>query len=265
MGVYLRLFKEGSMEKSIGFIGGGRITKIFLQAFHNRNLSLKDVAVCDIDNDTSEKLKQKFPDISIADLESVSSKEIVFIALHPPAIMEVLASMKGFVSGSSVVISLAPKITLDAISANLGNKNIVRMIPNAASIINKGYNPVCFACDCAGKEDMMELFSVLGKTFETDEPKLEAYAIVSAMLPTYFWFQWLEIADIAKQIGLSEAEAGETVENTLLSSVETLFKSGLRPLEVLDLIPVKPIGDSEGRIKEILKTKLFGLYGKIKP
>lgn len=253
------------MEKSIGFIGGGRITNIFLQAFKNKHLSLKNVAVHDINNDTAEKLKQKFPEVTIDDLKTASSKEIILIALHPPAIVEVLTSIKGFLSGSSIVISLAPKITLDKISTNLGNKNIVRMIPNATSVINQGYNPVCFAPDFTDKQNIMQLLSVLGKTFETDESKLEAYAIVSAMLPTYFWFQWFALVDIAKQIGLSEAEAVETVEQTLLSSVATAFDSDLSPSEVFDLIPVKPIGDNEGQIKDILQTKLVGLYGKIKP
>jgi len=253
------------MEKSIGFIGSGRITKIFLQAFQNKNISLKNVSVHDINNEVSERLKQKFPDIVITDLKSVSSKEIIFIALHPPVIMEVLASIKGLVNSSSVVISLAPKITIDKISTNLGNKNVVRLIPNATSVINKGYDPVCFAPDCAGKQDIIQLLSVLGKTFETAEPKLEAYAIASAMLPTYFWFQWFELVKIAEQTGLSEAEAKETVEETLIASIATAFKSGLNPSEVYDLIPVKPIGDSEGQIKEILQTKLLGLYEKIKP
>jgi len=179
--------------------------------------------------------------------------------------METLTAIKGLMSDSRIVISLAPKITLDKIFANLENKNLVRMIPNATSCINQGYNPVCFAPDCADKQDIMQLLSVLGKTFETDEPKLEAYAIASAMLPTYFWFQWFELVEIAKQIGLSEAEANETVEQTLLASIATAFNSGLSSSEVFDLIPVKPIGDNEGQIKEILQTKLLGLYGKIKP
>lgn len=253
------------MEKAIGFIGSGRITKIFLQAFQNKNISLKNIAVYDINNEVSEKLKQNFPDIVVTDLKSVASKEIVFIALHPPVIIEVLSSIKELVNSSSVVISLAPKITIDKISTNLKNKNIARLIPNATSIINKGYNPVCFAPDCSHKQNIMEMLSVLGKTFETAESKLETYAIVSAMLPTYFWFQWFEIIEIAKQIGLSEAEAKETVKETLLSSIATAFKSGLSPSEVYNLIPIKPIGDNEEQIKEILRTRLLGLYGKIKP
>jgi len=251
--------------KTIGFIGAGRVTNIFLQAFKNRNISLKNVAVFDTNLEVSEKLKQKFPEITITDLKTVSSKEIVFIALHPPVIMDSLNSIKDFVNKTSVFISLAPKITIEKISSVLGNQNIVRLIPNATSVINQGYNPVTFAPEFGNKKEMMELFLVLGKTFETDESKLEAYAIASAMLPTYFWFQWYEMVQIAEQIGLTHAEAKETVQETLIASLDVMFKSGLKPAEVIDLIPVKPIGENEVQIKEILQTKLIGLFNKIKP
>jgi hypothetical protein len=33
----------------------------------------------------------------------------------------------------------------------------------------------------------------------------------------------------------------------------------------MDLIPVKPIGESEAQIKGIYREKLIGLYEKIKP
>jgi len=251
--------------KTIGFIGSGRVTKIFLQAFQNKNISLKNVSVFDLNSEVSEKLKQKFLEITITDLKTVSSKEIVFIALHPPVIMDSLNSIKDFVNKTSVFISLAPKITIEKISSVLGNQNVVRFIPNATSFINQGYNPVTFAPEFGNKKEMMDMLLVLGKTFETDEHKLEAYAIASAMLPTYFWFQWYEMVEIAKQIGLTHAEAKETVLETLLASLDVMFKSGLKPAEVIDLIPVKPIGENESQIKEILQTKLVGLYSKIKP
>jgi len=251
--------------KTIGFIGAGRVTNIFLQAFKNKNITIKNVSVFDTNAEVSEKLKQRFPEIAITDLKTVSSKEIVFIALHPPVIMDSLISIKDFVNKNSIIISLAPKITIEKISSLLGNQNVVRLIPNATSFINQGYNPVTFAPGFGTKKEMMDMLLVLGKTFETDESKLEAYAIASAMLPTYFWFQWYQMVEIAKQIGLSQVEANETVQETLLASLDVMFKSGLNPAEVFDLIPVKPIGENEGQIKEILQTKLIGLYNKIKP
>lgn len=253
------------MEKSIGFIGGGRITRIVLQALKNQNHDLGKVYVYDINPEAYKVLTQIYPAIEIADLNAAATRDIVFIALHPPVIMETLGKIKDVIKKESIFISLAPKITIENMSATLGNKNIVRLIPNATSVINQGYNPICFAVDLKEKQEILNLLSVLGRTFETDESKLEAYAISSAMMPTYFWFQWYELMEIAKQMGLSETESKETIEQTLLAAINVMFKSGLPKNEVLDLIPVKPIGEHEQQIKEIYQTKLIGLFNKIKP
>ena len=253
------------MKKSIGFIGGGRITRIILQALKNQDAEYGKVSVFDLNVDVCQALNQKFPDIEITDINAAATEDIVFIALHPPVIMETLSQIKDFIKRDTIFISLAPKITIDTFSSTLGNKNIVRLIPNATSGINQGYNPICFADGIMEKQEIVNLLSVLGKTFETDESKLEAYAIVSAMMPTYFWFQWYELIEIAKQIGLSEPESKETIEQTLLAAINVMFKSGLLKNEVIDLIPVKPIGEHEQQIIEIYQSKLMGLFNKIKP
>ena len=141
------------------------------------------------------------------------------------------------------------------------------MIPNATSFINDGYNPLTFNAgfDKKEKKRVLKLLKKLGKTFETEESKLESYAIVSAMLPTCFWFQWQEIEHIAQQIGLSPEEAWKAVSFTLKKAWKLYYKSGLTPAQVMDLIPVKPIGENEPEIKNILNTKLIGLFGKIRP
>lgn len=112
---------------------------------------------------------------------------------------------------------------------------------------------------------VFKLLKKLGKTIITEESKLEGYAIVSAMLPTYFWFQWQEMEKIALETGLSEKEAKKAIQQTLKIAWKLYYKSGLTPTEVIDLIPVKPIGGNEAEIKYILNTKLIGLFEKIKP
>jgi len=98
-----------------------------------------------------------------------------------------------------------------------------------------------------------------------EESKLEAYAIVSAMLPTYFWFQWKEIQDLGLQMGLNETESKETVQETLRAAIDLFFNSGLDYQDVIDLIPVRPIGEHEKQISDIYQGKLMGLFQKIKP
>jgi pyrroline-5-carboxylate reductase len=111
----------------------------------------------------------------------------------------------------------------------------------------------------------MDMLSSLGTTFEVSEEKLESYAILSAMLPTYFWFQWRELAEIGLKIGLSEEESKKSIYETIVASLDLMYKSGLAASDVFDLIPVKPIGEHEQQISEIYKTKLIGLFEKIKP
>ena len=253
--------------KTLGFIGGGRITKIFLQAFKNKSVSFESIKVFDTNQEVLSALKNGYPKIEISDsITAPANQDIVIIAVHPPVVMEILENIKGSVDDNTTMLSLAPKITIERIANSLSIRKVVRMIPNATSYINKGYNPIAFhdAFMIEEKELFKDTFKTLGKTFEVDEAKLEGYAIVSAMLPTYFWFQWKAMEEIALKTGLTEAEAEKTIKATLKKSISLLYKSGLKPDEVIDLIPVKPIVEHEEEIKSIYESKLLGLYEKIK-
>jgi len=253
---------------TLGFIGGGRITRIFLQGFSNKKALPKSIRVFEPNAETTFALQNDFPGIvSSKSAEEVAKQNIVFIAVHPPFVMETLQKIKNVVSSESIIISLAPKITLEKMASVLPTKKLVRMIPNATSFINDGYNPITFntGFDEAEKKRVLKLLKKLGRTFETEESKLESYAVVSAMLPTYFWFQWQKINDIALQTGLTEEESQKAVYATLKKALKLYYKSGLNPEQVMNLIPVKPIGENEPEISEILESKLTGLYTKIKP
>lgn len=254
--------------KSLGFIGGGRITKIFLQAFVNKITEFQSIVVFDPNSEVMISLKQQFPSIEIAnDVYAAAGHSTVFIALHPPVIMETLDKIADTISRESLVISLAPKITIEKIAAKLKTKNIARMIPNATSYINEGYNPMTFGpgFDDDEKSTLLKMANLLGNSFEVEESKLEAYALMSAMLPTYFWFQWNELANLGTQMGLSEEESKASVKQTLIAAINMMFNTELAPEQVMDLIPVKPIGEHQTQICEIYQSKLLSVYEKIKP
>jgi pyrroline-5-carboxylate reductase len=254
--------------KSLGFIGGGRITRIFLQALVNKKAIFDSISVFDTNQETLNALKREFPFIQILTSASGAAiKDIVFLALHPPIVMETLEEIKSEVSAQTIFISLAPKITIEKMAGILPVNQIVRLIPNATSIINHGYNPVSFASSMSEiqKWYILEMLNLLGHTFETAEEKLEGYAIISSMLPTYFWFQWNELESIGTQFGLSKAECRESMYETMNAALNTMYRSGMKPAEVMNLIPVKPIAEYEEQIKTIYQEKLTGLWEKIKP
>ncbi|HSL85595.1 MAG TPA: NAD(P)-binding domain-containing protein [Bacteroidales bacterium] len=256
------------MQQSIGFFGGGRVTRILLQGFKNKNVHFGKVVVTDTNPEVLASLKKQFPEIEASGAAGAAGQDIVFIALHPPVLMDVLELVKGSIKADATVISLAPKINLEKLAMKLPQvSNIARLIPNATSYINEGYNPVTFSSgfDPSQKSAVLELLKSLGNTFEVAEEKLESYAIISAMLPTYFWFQWRELEGIGQKTGLSQKECRDAVYETIKASLDLMYKSGLTASEVIDLIPVKPIGEQEQQIAEIYRTKLLGLFDKIKP
>ncbi len=266
----LNPFKQKKVMKlnAIGFIGGGRITRIFLNGFKNKSVRFETLKVFEPDVTVLKSLVKKFPEIKKAAIvESAAVQPLVVISVHPSVVPEILKKMKDVVDENTVVVSLAPKITIKKMAEVLPTKKLVRMIPSATSFINKGFNPVAFHPEMEEKDkkQIAEVFKPLGKIFETEESKLESYAIISAMLPTYFWFQWLEIEKIAGEIGLSSKEARKAVWLSIKKSADLFYNSGLTQEEVMDLIPVKPINDAETQITDIFDTHLMKFYNKIKP
>jgi pyrroline-5-carboxylate reductase len=227
------------------------------------------VIASDVDLGVLTRLKARFPEIRIAhnDNREPASQDVVFLGLHPPVLASSLGEIRGCLKPGAIVISLAPKLSRVKLTEGLaGFDRIVRLIPNAASIIGSGYNPISFSptLTVKEKEEIGSFLSALGQCPEVAEDKLEAYAIVTAMGPTYLWFQLQELRKIGESFGLSQGEAETAVAEMIAGAVKTLFGSGMTAEEVMDLIPVKPLGEEEASIKAMYHAKLEPLFKKLK-
>ncbi len=262
--------KEPSMSnKTLGFIGGGRITRIFLEGWIRAKTLPASIVVSDCNGESLAKLKTRFPSIkTTADSRVAAAQDIVFLAVHPPVMVEVVAGIKASLNPGTLVVSLAPKFTVARLSELLGGfARLARVIPNAPSVVNFGFNPVAFApaLTPTDKQDVNLLLSPLGECPEVPEEKLEAYAVLTAMGPTYLWFQMQALREVAAGFGLSNAEIAPALKRMVCGGARTLLESGLSPAEVMDLIPVKPLADMEPQVAEMYRTRLPGVYQKIKP
>jgi pyrroline-5-carboxylate reductase len=255
--------------KSVGFIGGGRITRLMLEGFTHAGVSFREIIVSDLDNSHLDILKKIIPGVRSAgqDNSKPAQADIVFLAVHPPAMDSVLNDIASFITKTSIVVSLAPKFTIARLSSALGSHTrLVRMIPNAPSIINEGYNPISFAPDITSeeKEEIHDLFRVLGQCPEVSEYKLEAYAMITAMGPTYLWFQWQHLQSLAVSFGLAPDEAARGIHAMIHGAERALFQSGFSADAIMDLIPTKPLKDDEQSIQAVYTTRLQTLYSKLK-
>jgi pyrroline-5-carboxylate reductase len=255
--------------EAIGFMGGGRITRIILGGLQRAGKFPRKVVVSDTNADVLDRLIKEFPGIisAGADNSEPAGCDLVLVSLHPPVLIDALQQVKAAIKPGTVVVSLAPKLTLSNLSTILDrHSRIVRMIPNAPSIVNRGYNPVAFT-KAIGKDEraaFIDLFKVLGECPEVPEKNLEAYAILTAMGPTYMWFQWQALIDLGRSFDLSEEALRESMEKMIEGAMQTMLASGLNPGEVMDLVPVKPLAEDEDAIRDMYTNRLTALYAKLK-
>jgi pyrroline-5-carboxylate reductase len=255
-------------SRTVGFVGGGRITAIFLQALGGRGIALERVTVSDTSPDVLARLKERFPAVTTtAENGDAAACERVFLALHPPALKAVLPGIAQRVRKDAVVVSVAPVLTLARLEEMLGGfGRLARVLPNAPSIVGAGYNPVAFGggLPADARAEIDALLEGLGAHPVVPEETLEAYAVLAAMGPTYFWFQWQVLRELAGSFGLAPAAADSALRAMLDGSVRTLFDAGLTGEQVMDLVPVKPLAEREPQIAQAYREVLPGLFAKLK-
>jgi pyrroline-5-carboxylate reductase len=255
-------------SRTVGFVGGGRITAILLQALGRRGLALERVTVSDASADVLESLKARFPGVATTTENGDSAAcERVFVALHPPAAKSVLPEIAPRLRSDAVVVSLAPVLTLSRLSALLGGfERIARVLPNAPSLVHTGFNPVAFAdgLPADARAEIDSLLDDLGAHPVVAEEQLEAYAVLAAMGPTYFWFQWQALREVAGSLGLGGGEADVALRAMLYGAVRTFFDAGLTAEQVMDLVPVKPLAEQEPQVRKAYLEVLPRLHAKLK-
>ena len=117
------------MFDSIGFIGAGRVTRIMLGGWQHKGVDLPSVYVFDQSPEAINSLKEFFPQVQSVSLSEVASKALVFVALHPPVIDEILTEIHSHLGKHSVLCSLAPKLRLSMLQEKLyGFDNLSRCL-----------------------------------------------------------------------------------------------------------------------------------------
>jgi pyrroline-5-carboxylate reductase len=70
--------------------------------------------------------------------------------------------------------------------------------------------------------------------------------------------------DIGRSFGLSEEALTEGMGKMLEGAIHTMFASKLKPKEVMDLVPVKPLAEDEGAIRAMYTNRLTEVFNKLK-
>lgn len=251
---------------SVGFIGAGRVARIFLRGWARAGVTPPDVVAYDPDGAVLTGLRSLAPTVRAVELAEAAAADIVLVAVHPPVAREVFAGLRDVLGAGSVVVSMVPTIRLAGLADILGaERPVARLIPNAPSVVGAGFNPIAFnaAADDAARGAVRGLLAPLGRAPEMPDESLEAYAVLTAMGPTYLWPQLVALLDVAAATGLSDDAAREGLAAMVDGAVRTLLESGLPAADVVDLVPSKPLAAPVAAMTAAYGDVLTGLHAKL--
>ena len=122
----------------------------------------------------------------------------------------------------SVVISIAPGITIDSIKDNLGiNTKVVRAMPNTPALVGE------FSFE---QRDVIDrFFNSFGKVVYVDEKLMDVIVCASGSSPAYVYMFIEALADSAVKYGIKRDDAYKLVAQTVLGSAKMVLETNEHP------------------------------------
>jgi pyrroline-5-carboxylate reductase len=221
----------------IAFIGGGNMGEAMLAVVLEEGLAKPEaIWVSDVSLARRKALVQQYGVAAMADnLEAISGKEIVVLAVKPQNLAEVMAKLGGRLESDQVVLSIVAGARIDTLSQGLKHGAIARAMPNTPAQIGEGMS-VWTATPRVTEEQKGLVGAILGamgvEVYVDDEKYIDMATAVSGSGPAYFFLMVESLIEAAVAIGLPRDMARRLVLQTMLGSGRLIQQSGEEPAEL---------------------------------
>ena len=214
---------------NVGFIGGGKMGEAILSDLIRSELvTNSEVYVAETNDERRQYIADTYSVNVFSDgSEMLSSVDVVFLAVKPQIMDDVLKKIAEYVQMEQIFISIAAGKTLENISTLLPGGKIARVMPNLAASVSESMNVFCVtpgftATDKALVESLLKCF---GKVLELPEEQFDAVTALSGSGPAFMAYFLQLMIDGAVELGLSEQHAALLAKQTMLGTAKVLLNS----------------------------------------
>ena len=161
------------------------------------------------------------------------SCDVIFLAVKPLYIGEVLNEIKSTVSGNSgkLVVSIAAGITLSTMENISRNTPIIRVMPNTPCMVGETAAAMSMGryANDSHRDVVLTLMSAVGICFEVPERLIGAVTGVAGSGVAYVFMFIEALADGGVRSGLPRDVAQQLAAQTLLGGAKMVLETGEHP------------------------------------
>lgn len=236
------------MDYKIGFLGAGKMATAIIKGIIDSGFcKSENIFVSDINDNALTKMQN---DLHITPIKSnnevVENADIVFCAVKPFVLKDVLAEIKSSFKENQLLVSIAAGVSTKTIEEFTGNLPVIRVMPNTPAFVKAGMSAVCkgtYAKD-EHADLICKIFNSLGVAVKEDEKNIDVITAISGSGPAYFYYFINEFAKAGEKFGLNKETALTLAAQTALGSAKMAMETGIS-LEQLIINVTTPGGCTE--------------------
>ncbi|MDR2043753.1 MAG: pyrroline-5-carboxylate reductase [Clostridium sp.] len=226
----------------IGFIGLGNMAGAMIGGIlKKRALAPEDILGSAKTAQTRERMKADYG-IQVRDgnREVAGAVSVLFLAVKPVFLREVIEEIREAASPGTLVVSLAPGRSLESLQEAFGRRDLkfARCMPNTPALVLEGCTGVCADAGVTPEEmeRLLRLLRSFGTAAVVPERLMDVVAGVSGSSPAYVFLFLEAMADGAVAEGMPRKQAYEFAAQAVLGSARLLLETGRHPGELKDMV-----------------------------
>lgn len=244
------------LKEKIGFIGAGRMGSALIRSILAKRLvSSKSLWVCDKVPRRLSFFSERGVNTLVEIKPMIKKVDIIFIAVKPQDISEVLEHLRNEIRSSQFIVSVVAGITTSYIREKLGDEiPVVRVMPNSPALIGEGISAISPSrgTNIENIRTVKEILGAAGQIIEIPEELQDAVTGLSGSGPAYVYTFLDGLIEGGIKAGLSREIALRLAIQTTLGAAKMVKESGIS-LEELRSSVVSPGGTTSEGLKVLEK------------
>ena len=239
------------MKKQIAFIGAGKMASAVIKGLLSSKIFDKDsITAAEVNEETAQKARENFGIKVVKNAkDAIKNANIILVATKPFVVEELLEGIKNEITDKQLLVSIAAGITFEKIERILGSKQrAVRVMPNTPALLEAGMSAVCknSAAHIEDLEEIVEIFSKIGRAIVCEEKDIDAVTGVSGSGPAFYYYIIEQIAKAGENLGLDYKTALELSAQTALGAAKMVLETGHTPEELITMVTTPGGTTAEG-------------------
>ena len=246
----------------IGIIGAGNMATAILGGIVGRKITQPgEILVSRRNREALEALKEQYGvGITTSNEEVAEWAEVLFLAVKPQMLAEVIDTIRPVIREEQLLISVAAGKTVEWLESCFQKPvKLIRSMPNTPALVGEGCTAYCGNALVTEEDYELagEIFNACGASYRVAESLMDTVGAVAGSSPAYV-FMFLEaMADAAVAGGMPRALAYEMAGRAVLGSAKLFLETGEHPGVLKDMV-CSPAGTTICGVKVLEERGMKG-------